>query len=48
MVDLGTAALLLAPGAAWLARHAPEGESGSIVYGRLPAAIERFGPGDAG
>ena len=45
-IDVGSAALLLAPGAASLARRAPEGEQGSLVYGRLPAAIERFGPGE--
>jgi tRNA threonylcarbamoyl adenosine modification protein YeaZ len=48
LIDIGSAAVLLAPGAALLARHAPEGESGSLVYGRLPAAIERFGPGEPG
>ena len=48
LIDIGSAALLLAPSAASLARHAPEGESGSLVYGRLPAAIERFGPGETG
>ena len=48
LIDIGSAALLLAPGAAFLGRYAPEGESGSLVYGRLPAAIERFGPGEPG
>ncbi len=47
-IDVGSAALLLAPGAASLARRAPEGEPGSLVYGRLPAAVERFGPGEPG
>jgi tRNA threonylcarbamoyladenosine biosynthesis protein TsaB len=48
VIDVGSVALLLAPGAASLARHAPEGESGALVYGRLPTAIERFGPGGPG
>lgn len=48
VIDLGSAALLLAPAAAELARLAPDGEPGGLVYGRLPAAIERFGPGDDG
>ena len=47
-IDLGSAALLLAPAAAALARRAPDGEPGTLVYGRLPAAIERFGPGEPG
>jgi len=45
-IDVGSAGLLLAPGAASLARLAPEGEQASLFYGRLPAAIERFGPGE--
>ena len=48
LIDIGAASTLLAAGAASLARHAPVGESGSLVYGRLPAAIERFGPGETG
>jgi tRNA threonylcarbamoyladenosine biosynthesis protein TsaB len=48
VIDVGSAALLLSPAAASLARNAPEGESGSLVYGRLPSAIERFGPGEQG
>lgn len=47
-IDLGSAALFLTPSAAALAREAPDGEAGSLVYGRLPAAIERFGPGEPG
>lgn len=47
-IDVGSAALLLAPSAASLARHAPGGEPGSLVYGRPPSAIERFGPGESG
>jgi tRNA threonylcarbamoyl adenosine modification protein YeaZ len=47
-IDVGSAALLLAPSAASLARQAPGGEPGSLVYGRLPSAIERFGPGEPG
>jgi tRNA threonylcarbamoyladenosine biosynthesis protein TsaB len=47
-IDVGAAALLLAPSAASLAKHAPAGEPGSLVYGRLPSAIERFGPGEPG
>jgi tRNA threonylcarbamoyl adenosine modification protein YeaZ len=47
-IDLGSEALLLAPAAADLARRAPDAEPGSLVSGRLPAAIERFGPGEAG
>jgi tRNA threonylcarbamoyladenosine biosynthesis protein TsaB len=46
LIDLGSTSTLLAAGAASLARIAPEGESGSLVYGRLPTAIERFGPGE--
>jgi tRNA threonylcarbamoyladenosine biosynthesis protein TsaB len=48
LIDIGSTDLLLAPGAASLAGHAPEGEPGSLDYGRLPAAIERFGPGEPG
>ena len=47
-IDVGSAALFLAPSAASLARHAPKGQAGSLVYGRLPSAIERFGPGEPG
>lgn len=47
-IDLAAAAVLLAPAAAHLARRAPKGETEALDYGRLPAAIERFGPGEAG
>lgn len=43
-IDLGSAGLLLAPAATWLARRAPEEEHASLTYGRLPSAVERFGP----
>ncbi|MCL4809050.1 MAG: tRNA (adenosine(37)-N6)-threonylcarbamoyltransferase complex dimerization subunit type 1 TsaB [Thermoanaerobaculia bacterium] len=46
LVDLGTAQLLVAPAAASLAVRAPEGDTGTLRYGRPPAAEERFGPGE--
>jgi tRNA threonylcarbamoyl adenosine modification protein YeaZ len=45
-IDLGTTALLLATAAISLARRAPAHEQGALDYGRLPAAVERFGPGE--
>jgi hypothetical protein len=47
LIDLGTAGLVLAPAAAGLALSAPAGGSGDLLYGRPPAAEERFGPGGA-
>lgn len=45
-IDLGSADLLLAPAATSLARRAPAQEKGALAYGRLPTAVERFGPGE--
>lgn len=45
LLDLGEARVLLAPAAAALALSAPGGGSGELLYGRPPAAEERFGPG---
>ena len=46
-IDLASARLLLGPAAAALARQATAAqEPGSLAYGRLPAAVERFGSGE--
>lgn len=45
-IDLGSSDFLLAPAATSLARRAPAAEPGALAYGRLPTAVERFGPGE--
>ena len=45
LLDLGAARVLLAPAAAALALSAPGGGCEELLYGRPPAAEERFGPG---
>ena len=47
-IDLAEASILLAPAAAALALSAPSGGSADLLYGRPPAAEERFGPGGTG
>lgn len=48
VLDVEAVAVLLAPAAAGLAANAaPDGTAG-LLYGRPPAAEERFGPGGAG
>ena len=44
LLDLGEASSLLALAAAEIALSAPAGASADLVYGRPPAAEERFGP----
>lgn len=46
VLDLDALGLLLAPAAAALARTAPAGAGDSLLYGRPPAAEERFGRGE--
>lgn len=47
-LDIGALAPLLAPAAAGLAACAAPDGTASLLYGRPPAAEERFGPGGAG
>ena len=46
VVDLGIVRPLLSPAAADHALSAPPGGPEGLLYGRPPAAVERFGPGD--
>ena len=47
LLDLDASAPLLAPAAAALARDAAPDAGAGLLYGRPPAAEEKFGPGRA-
>lgn len=48
LVDVGEAAALLAPAAASLAALSDAADPAEVLYGRPPAAEEKFGPGGPG